>query len=254
MKKEKYVRDSTPAFVSFLSSAFMYMVGLFIAGLLSILRLTRIWKVHGTENLPTLTEKGNRGLIMVSNHVSLLEPIALIGLFARWYVFDMKYGPWNIAETANFRRGLFRLLDGRIIFVNRKDKESKRIGYLRAKKLLRDGAVFIIFPEGGRTYKGKNEELISDGGKEGAELNGKIRPFAKGAGLLALETEAMVIPVWVEGTDKVSPNMHVARYPLLRLWKPVKIFIGKPIIFAENVSAETATHDLERAVLGAKCS
>jgi 1-acyl-sn-glycerol-3-phosphate acyltransferase len=223
----------------------VYGAGLFVGIVLFTLRLLRIWKVSGGKNLPTLAEKGDRGLIVVSNHPSLLEPIALIGLFAHWYVFNIKYGPWNMAEAGNFRRGLFRLLEQRIIFVDRKSEASKTAGYLRAKTLLKSGAILLIFPEGGRTYKGKVGEFVVAG-------NGsKVRPFTKGAASLALQTHAMVVPIWVEGTDKVSPNIATARYLFPRLWRPVKISIGKPIIFPENINVETATHELEKAVLAA---
>jgi 1-acyl-sn-glycerol-3-phosphate acyltransferase len=205
------------------------------------------------ENLPTLAEKGDKGIVMVSNHPSLLEPIALPALFAHWYFFDMKYGPWNIAETGNFKRGLFRLLEQRIIFVDRKSEESKTRGSLRAKTLLKSGAIILIFPEGGRTCSGKLGEFLVDVNSDGIKEKGnrpKIRPFTKGAATLAIQTQAMVIPIWVEGTDKVSPNGKKVRYPFPRFWRKVKIIIGKPVIFPADVSAEAATHELERAVLG----
>jgi 1-acyl-sn-glycerol-3-phosphate acyltransferase len=78
----------------------------------------------------------------------------------------------------------------------------------------------------------------------------KIRVFKNGVGFLATQTQAMVLPVWVEGTDMVAPNRNLARYPiLLRLWKPVSITIGRPIIFTADVSAEQATGEIEKVVL-----
>jgi 1-acyl-sn-glycerol-3-phosphate acyltransferase len=112
----------------------------------------------------------------------------------------------------------------------------------------------LLFPEGGRTCSGTphigviNTCLVDRVGENGNSP--KIRPFTKGAALLAIQTQAMVIPVWVEGTDAVSPNINVVRYPFPRLWKRVTIVIGMPIIFPADAPVETATHELEKAVLG----
>jgi 1-acyl-sn-glycerol-3-phosphate acyltransferase len=211
-----------------------------------------MWEVTGMENLPTLAEKANRGIIMVSNHQSLLEPIILIGLFGHWYIFNMKYAPWNIAETGNFKRGLFRLVEGRIIFVDRKSEQSKKDGFSKAKSILKSGGIVIVFPEGGRTSSARPGECLIEGvDKNGnsSENRPKIRHFSRGAALLAIQTQAMVIPVWVNGTDKVSPNMKVARYRFPRFWRRVTIAIGKPMSFPTDMSVEVATHELEKAVL-----
>lgn len=222
----------------------VYLFGMFIAVCVLLLRVLEIWKIKGVQNFPTRAQKGDRGLIIVSNHPSLLEPIALLALCAHWYVFTLKYGPWNIAETKNFRRGLFRLMEPRLLFVDRKSKLSRFSVLRQATELLQGGAIFLLFPEGGRTSSVSSEQLIV--AKNGA----RIRSFEVGAGFLAIKTKAMVVPVWVEGTDKVSPNRSDARYSsLFRFWKPVTVTIGKPVIFAEGVTAEQATRYLEKTVL-----
>lgn len=228
---------------AFLSFSPAYFVGISIGLCILILRAFGIWKVRGMENFPTLEQKGKRGLILVSNHPSLLEPITLTSLFVHWYILRPNYAPWNIAEITNYKRGLFRLMGSRLIFVDRKKTSSEARAILLAKKILKSGAVVIIFPEGGRTFKGPADQFRV--GKNGK----KIRAFQNGVGFLATQTQAMVLPVWVEGTDMVAPNGDIARYPMLRLWKPVSVTIGQPIIFTNGESAEQATHELERAVL-----
>src|ERR1035437_5712220 len=104
MKKES---SEIKAFLSYVPA---YFVGILIGLCLLLLRVLGIWKVKGMENFPTLEQKGGHGLILVSNHPSLLEPIALIGLFMPWYILRPIYGPWNIADTTNYRRGLFHLM------------------------------------------------------------------------------------------------------------------------------------------------
>jgi 1-acyl-sn-glycerol-3-phosphate acyltransferase len=238
MKNEK--PNGIKVFLSFTPT---YLAGVFIGACLLILRIFKIWKVNGIENIPTLEEKGDRGLILVSNHPSLLEPIALVGLFAHWYIVRPKLGPWNIAETSNFRRGFFRLMKPRLIFVDRNSISSEACAIRQAKTLLESGAVFIIFPEGGRTYRGAKNKFLT------GNNNGKIRVFKGGAGFLAIQTQAIVLPVWVQGTDKVVPNIETARYSMMRFWRPVSIKIGKSIDFASSISVEEATRALEKAVL-----
>lgn len=220
-----------------------YFAGIFVGICLIIFRVLRIWKITGMENFPTLKEKRKCGLLLVSNHPSLLEPIALVGLFMSWYIIRPHYGPWNIAEITNFRRGFFRLMTSRIIFIDRNKVSSETRAILRANKLLKSGAVVIMFAEGGRTYRGK------EGGFLFSENGNKIRKFKNGVGLLAVRTQAVVLPVWVEGTDKVTPNLDNARYSLPRFWKPVRISIGRPRIFESGSSLEQVTREIERAVL-----
>jgi hypothetical protein len=65
----------------------------------------------------------------------------------------------------------------------------------------------------------------------------------------------MVLPIWVDGTDKVSPNGKsgsgkVARYPyLLRLWRHVEVSVGKTIVGLRGLEEKDATDVLEVAVL-----
>ena len=231
----------------------VYIAGVIIAFLLLTLRILGIWKIEGIENIPPPEKWSDRGLVIVSNHPSLLEPIMLVGLFARWYLIQPKYGPWNVAETRNFRRGLFRFMAPRMLLTSRENVSSGRHILHEMFTLLRTGAIIIFFPEGGRTYRGKEMDLVK--GKN----DRKVRQFKNGIGLVALETNCVLIPVWVAGTDKVSPNRDDARYSWLpRLWKPVKISIGKQLTFLNCTSGhhdtariEEVTRAIENAVLNA---
>jgi len=239
----KNIRIKVWAFVRFVP---VYIIGCFLGIMLLVLRGLRIWKIEGLENLPTLEEKGDRGLLLVSNHPSLLDPLVLIGFFFPWYAFSpLRYGPWNMAEQKNYRRGLFALMEPRLVFLDRDDPSSGMKSFRKAKGLLEGGSIFILFAEGGRTFKGIPKELI-------LETNGrKIRPFNAGAGLLATQTDAITVPVWIDGTDAVCPNLQVARYTLPRFWKRVRISFGKRMEFADSVRAKEGTGQLQTAVLGA---
>ena len=77
--------------------------------------------------------------------------------------------------------------------------------------------------------------------EKGREL-GKLKD---GAAWLALVTGARILPIWVEGTDKVLPNN---KYPLPRLWHRVTIKIGNPVSIQGNTRKE-ATSEISQALL-----
>ncbi len=208
------------------------------------------------------------GLIIVSNHPSLLEPwiLPLMGFpwmnfpwvffpirsrvkfSLRWFKelqeqFSMpkKLIPANVPDRENFfDHGWWRLFQGINISVNRNGGPKTRVSTILAlKKILEDGGRVLIFPEGGRTFKAEwNGKLMSTNGRE----LGKLKD---GAAWLATKTGTMILPVWVEGTDKVLPNHG---FPFPRLWHRVTIKTGSP--FSVNGNArEEATFEIARALL-----
>src|SRR5215471_10879584 len=77
------------------------------------------------------------------------------------------------------------------------------------QKLQEEKAIFIIFPEGGRSR------------------NGSMMPFKHGLGMLVAETNVPVVPCGLIGTfDALPPNRKVP--------KParIKLVIGEPLSFA----------------------
>ena len=97
----------------------------------------------------------------------------------------------------------------------------------------------LIFPEGSRTYKAIRKSCVSSvNDKKLGELKG-------GAAWLALKTNARILPVWVEGTDKVLPN---EKFPFPRLQHKMLIQIGKPFRVQGETREET-TSELTQALL-----
>lgn len=97
-------------------------------------------------------------------------------------------------------------------------------------EVLRSGRRIIIFPEGGRTGKG-SKFVLSAAGK-------KLRRLKRGIGWLVLKTDAMVLPVWVEGAEK--------------FWERViTIKIGQPLRFQLplGTTSEVVTREIEKALL-----
>ena len=83
----------------------------------------------------------------------------------------------------------------------------------KAIKYLNKGEIVCIFPEGGRTPTG---------------FMGKAT--GSGAAVMALETGAPIVPVFIEGTFDVWSRHK----KLPKLNKKVKITIGKPINFRKK--------------------
>lgn len=216
------------------------------------------------ERFPLWEEK----LIIVSNHPSLLEPVMLplMGfpwmnfpwLFSRvWYRFRFslswiselqkelalrkKYVPANVPDRQNFYEGAFwKIFEGINVPVDRKGGAHGRIGtVLTLKKIIENGGRVLIFPEGTRTFKAvKKYRITSSSGR-------KLGKLKDGAAWLALKTNARILPIWVEGTDKVLPNN---KFPLPRLWHQVVIRIGTPFEIQVGNMKE-ATSQISQALL-----
>ncbi len=210
-------------------------------------------------------------LIIVSNHPSLLEPFILPLMGFPWMNFPWVFSPlwsrikfslsWfrdlqkefhlpkklvpaNVPDRNNFYDapywGLFRAIN---VPIDRNGGAHCRISTILAlRKTLENGGRVLIFPEGTRTYKAmqKSGTTTASGSKMG-ELK-------DGAAWLAMKTNARILPIWVEGTDKVLPN---DRLPFPRLWHRTTINIGKPFLTTggkrREATAEIAQHLLKLA-------
>jgi 1-acyl-sn-glycerol-3-phosphate acyltransferase len=104
---------------------------------------------------------------------------------------------------------------GECIFVDRKNHEQALKDMAVAKRKMEDGLILWIAPEGTRSR------------------SGKLNPFKKGGFMMALQTNAIIIPIGVRGTEKVLP----ADTWRTKLGEHVKVHIGKPI--------DTATYSIE---------
>jgi len=207
-------------------------------------------------------------LITVSNHPSLLEPFLLPLMGFPWMNFPWVFSPqwtkirlslsWfselqkefslqrklipaNVPDQVNFYDPLYlKLFRGINVSVDRNGNSHSRIRTIMAlKKILDNGGRVLLFPEGTRTFKGvKKAGFTSVSGKQLGRLK-------DGAAWLAMNTGARVLPVWVEGTDRVLPNEKV---PLPKFWRRVTIKIGHPFV-VEASNREAATAMITQALL-----
>ena len=230
--------------------------------------LGRIKFIH-FERFPTWEEN----LIILSNHPSLLEPwiLPLMGFpwmnfpwvfshpwsriqcslswFKEWqkgFSLPKKLIPANVPDKNNFYDPLYlRLFRGINIPVDRNGGIQGRIGtVLVLKKILENGGRVLLFPEGTRTFKAVRQGEFKS--VNGSQL-GKLK---EGAAWLALKTNARILPIWVEGTDKVLPNTESPTLKLryLKLWHRITIKVGSPFL-VQGKTREEATSEITQALL-----
>ena len=119
--------------------------------------------------------------VYVSNHVSNLDPPALFMVLPR-VAFVLKQELQRI-PLLGYVMGL-----GGFIYVNRKDRNSRKLAQEKAVATLRQGICVIIFPEGTRSR------------------DGELLPFRPGPFTIAIEAQTPIVPVTVHGSRQLMPK------------------------------------------------
>ncbi len=213
----------------------VYTIGLLLGGLLYLFKALKIIRISNWERFPR--RQGN--LILVSNHPSLLEPFLLPALFFRDYIFHpFRFTPWSTPDKKNYYdRWYWFWLRPRAVPIDRDNQRERARAFVLIKRILISGETVILFPEGGRTFKG-SEFYYSKKGK-------RIRTLKEGVSLLISKTNPLVLPVWVDGAEIVLPNLPDKLYHTFpRFWKGVTIKIGEPLKFSETDSPEKIAEKL----------
>ena len=167
-----------------------------------LLRLLWRPEITGAEHIPA-----EGGAILASNHLSIVDSLFLPFMVDRPVTFAAK------SEYFTGTRPIDRITSAYMRATNQLsvDRAQARAGQdmlESALGLLREGALFGIYPEGtrspdGRLYRGRT-----------------------GIGWLALNSGLPVIPVAMSGTDRVlPPGRRVPRVARIR------ITVGKPLTF-----------------------
>ena len=158
------------------------------------LRMRFGFRVEGRQHEPPTGP-----LIVVSNHVSELDPLVVgctirrrVRFMAKIELFRPPLLRWWIKACGAFpvRRGA-------------PDRQALRT----ARQILEQGGALVMFPEGTR----------------GASVR-DLRPPEPGAALLALHTRAVILPVAIIGTDTILPR---GAHRLSR--GTIRVRIGAPI-------------------------
>jgi 1-acyl-sn-glycerol-3-phosphate acyltransferase len=165
--------------------------------------LKAVWRpwTEGLENLP---ETG--GAILASNHLSFCDSLFMPLVVKRRVTFLAKA---EYFTTAGVKGALSRLFFSGIgqVPVDRNDKDAAAGALTAGVRILNEGKLLGIYPEGtrspdGRLYKGKT-----------------------GVARMALEAGVPVIPVAMIDTEKVQPTgrkiPHLRPRPGMRFGKPL---------------------------------
>jgi 1-acyl-sn-glycerol-3-phosphate acyltransferase len=158
-------------------------------------------EVKGLEHFP---EQG--GVLLCSNHIDNMDPPILGVTCPRPISFMAKAELFNVPILS----GIIKKLNAFPVKRGGNDREALRTGL----KVLKEGKVLGLFPEGTRSKTGKLGKGLA------------------GAGYFALRTNAQVIPCAIIGS--------------YRIFQKVKVIYGKPIDMSElrekKASPEEATN------------
>ena len=159
------------------SSDLMYALSMKCVRLLASIVGIRVC-VEGRENIPA------GACVFASNHVSNADPIALFPAVPRRLSVLAKKELFRIPILS------FGMRQAKFIPVDRADRKSAIASVDTAVRYLKEGLSFVVFPEGTRS------------------LDGRLRPFKKGAFLMAIEAGVPVVPVSLAGTQHLMQKGH----------------------------------------------
>ena len=168
-----------------------------------LLRLFCRPTIEGLEHIPA-----RGGAILASNHLAVVDSFVLPLVVPRRITFPAKQEYFTQPGVIGRLKKAFFTGVGQIP-IDRSGGSAARDAMDTAVRVLREGGLLGIYPEGtrspdGRLYKGKT-----------------------GIARMTLEAGVPVIPVAMIGTDRVNPIGS-------RMWRPFKVHIrvGEPLDFS----------------------
>jgi len=190
-----------------------YRWACFVSRLLTRI-LTRL-EIEGLENVPK-----SGPVIVVMNHLSIVDPFMVAGFFPRPMVFMAKEEIYKIPGMRHITRwyGSFTVRRG----------EADREAIRNCIEVLQQGNVLGLFPEGTRSKTG---------------FLGEVKA---GVGLVIHRTGAPVVPIGIVGTGRVSPKRPFHLRPTVR------VKIGPPVSFESGAgTARVAARSYSELVMRA---
>lgn len=176
-------------------------------------------KVHGLENVPN-----SGAVILASNHLAVADSFYKCLVVHRRITYLAKAEYFTGTGVRGWFTRWFYTAAGQVP-IDRADADAAQGALITAERILGQGKVLGMYPEGtrspdGRLYKGKT-----------------------GIARLALETGVPVIPVALVGTDDVNP-------PGSKMWRfgRVEVRFGKPLDFT-RFEGLAGNRFIERAVI-----
>jgi len=187
-------------------------------------RLRMKVKVVGLKNIQNL----DLPVVFTSNHISYIDSLIILRalpskirrMVAIAAALDVLYQHyWWAARFIEFMFNSYPL--------PRREEDNIRPGLEYTGKILDRNFSVLIFPEG----------KISN--------SGKLLEFKKGIGLIATEMHLPVVPIVIQGINKIVPEDKI--WP--RKTGVINVRIGKPIKFEPEASFEKVTSQIRDATL-----
>ena len=168
--------------------------------------------VKNAQNLP---RKGPA--ILIANHASHIDTLVLMCLFSTSQLLKVHpVAAMDYFFNTRFRSFLFKTLIGAIAVKRQRAKFSKEDVFAEANQNLRNGHILIIYPEGTRS------------------TDGEIREFKTGAAHLARSNpDVPVIPIFINGPDKVMPKYDFLPVPFI-----CDVYLGTPMYLGGDSKQE----------------
>lgn len=165
----------------------------------TLMRLFISWNVQGRQNVPR-----EGPLIVVANHVHLVDPVLLMLSSPRWITFMAKEELFGYPVIGAIMRW------GKVFPVPRTGTlQDKKQAIEEARRVVCSGLAIGLFPEGRRSRDGR----LSQG--------------KAGAAVLAAQTGAPVLPVGIVGTHSIRGMSWLWRRPRVQVRMGQPFTIGK---------------------------
>ena len=162
-----------------------------------------IWRlrIFGAKNIPR-----GRAYILCVNHGSFLDAFILAGAVPASLRKDLFFIGFRGFFVFPLIRDIIKFI--RVIPI---DPGTHLVEAMQASSyILRNGKIVCIFPEGERT------------------IDGEVKVFKKGIGILAKELGVPLVPVYISGSYESWPRTKPLPRP-----HPIKITFGRPFDFEE---------------------
>ena len=174
-----------------------------IVGVVSfICKVLYRYRVVGREKLPPLVDKS--GVVAISNHTSYLDVVFMyLGMFPR-------YWPRFMARDTLFEHEPLGWIFAHIGAFPIKRDSADRTAVKRAARMLKNGEIVGIMPEGSRRGKGSAALHVHGG-----------------AALIARMGKAPILPMAVHNVDKVKRKGERLRFP------KITVEFGDPVLLED---------------------
>jgi 1-acyl-sn-glycerol-3-phosphate acyltransferase len=179
-----------------------------------LLHICFSWKIEGEENVAMTGP-----LILVANHVHVIDPILIVFSVPRWITFVAKEELFHslfLRLWLNWAGALPLQRDGKV-------REKQRVLEC-AKKALDEGLILGMFPEGGRSQ------------------DGRLKRGKPGSAVMAAKTDVSLLPVGIVGTDRIHGISWLWKRPriVVRIGKPFKLSLSNNKISKSQMQLLTA--------------